>query len=70
MYVEGGGRSGSRWVETVTEWERIRVVGETDRDAQRTKATTRAMQGGGGCVWNEEVVIRARCFGSNNAGLS
>lgn len=47
MYVEGGGRSGSRWVETVTEWERIRVVGETDRDAQRTKATTRAMQGGG-----------------------
>lgn len=50
MYVEGGGCSGSRWVETVTEWERIRAVGETDRDAQRTKATTRAMQGGGGGV--------------------
>lgn len=63
MYVEGGGCSGSRWVETVTEWERIRAVGETDRDAQRTKATTRAMQGGGGgWGWKEEVVIRARCF--------
>lgn len=45
MYVEGEAAS-YRWVETVTEWERIRVVGETDRDAKRTKAATRAMRGG------------------------
>lgn len=64
MCVEGEAVS-HRWVETVTEWERIRLVGETDRDANRTKAETRPMRvgmGGG--------VIRARCFLSNNAGLN
>lgn len=61
MYVKGEAAS-YRWVETVTEWERIRVVGETDRDAKMTKAATRAMRGGGGGV------IRTRCFLFNNAG--
>lgn len=37
-----------RWVETVTEWERVREVGEAGRDAKRTKAITRAMRGGMG----------------------
>lgn len=60
MYVEGEAAS-YRWVETVTEWEGIRVVGETDRDAKRTKTATRAMrvgvgEGGWGCV------IRTSCF--------
>lgn len=45
MYVEGEAAS-YRWVETVTEWERIMVVGETDRDAERTKATTTGWVGG------------------------
>lgn len=47
MCVEGEAVS-HRWVETVTEWERIRLVGETDRDANRTKAETRPMRVGMG----------------------
>lgn len=48
----------------MTEWERIRVVGETERDAKRTKTATRAMWGGmgGGGGGIEEVVIRSRWF--------
>lgn len=52
-----------RWVETVTEWESIRVVGGGQKGMLKGR---KLQQGPCGVGWG--VVIRSRCFLSHNTG--